>query len=282
MQPGASAQAKIDGAAVLARLGPTPTRNLEIASYRTGASGRPILHTERVLGHRPELSNLPRHLLGSVLRGEVYGTREGKSIPPAELGGLLNAGLAKSLAAQKERGIDLKTMLFNLQQYGKKPVGPEVPYEERRKMLEEILPYLPAGKFHLPEEAKTPSDARKLWEKIVSGEHPLTHEGIVVHPPIGVPEKIKRREEQDVNVVGFFPATTGSKYDRKAVGGFEYSWEPGGPPVGRVGTGLSDELRRDMFEHPEKYIGRIARVIAQEKLPSGALRAPAFLALHEG
>jgi hypothetical protein len=36
-----------------------------------------------------------------------------------------------------------------------------------------------------------------------------------------------------------------------------------------------------MMEDPESWIGRMARVTAQDRFPGGALRAPSFMALHE-
>ncbi len=48
-----------------------------------------------------------------------------------------------------------------------------------------------------------------------------------------------------------------------------------------MGSGFSDEVRREMLSNPDSWIGRMARVRAQEKFPSGALRAPSFLARHE-
>jgi hypothetical protein len=46
--------------------------------------------------------------------------------------------------------------------------------------------------------------------------------------------------------------------------------------MGRVGSGFNDKLREQMFKDPRQFTGLVARVIAQEKLPSGALRMPVF------
>jgi hypothetical protein len=71
------------------------------------------------------------------------------------------------------------------------------------------------------------------------------------------------------------------KYTGTGVGGFRYSHEPEGPIAGEVGTGLTDEVRKDMHENPDSYLGRIARVSYQNKKPSGALFAPSYISLHE-
>jgi len=277
LAPGSTVQAKIDGAAALTKLFKD---HVEVVSYRAAKdSGRPIVHTERVFHGRPDLK-IPSDLVGSILRGELYGVdSKGKAIPPQQLGGLLNSAIGKSIEHQQAGGIKLKKMLFDIQQLGNKPVSSDVSYAQRRAMLERVLSHLPSDVFHLPEEAKTAPEAMKLWKRIVSGQHPLTREGIVIHPAVGTPQKVKLRQEYDVYVRDIFPGM--GKYQGVGAGGFRYSHTPTGPIVGKVGTGLSDELRKEMRADPQAFIGRVAKVLAQEKLPSGALRAPSLHALHE-
>lgn len=277
LQPGASVQAKVDGAHNLAVLG---KEKMELMSPRTSkATGHPITYTEKFFGGRSPLK-IPKELEGSVLSGEIYGTRKGKSIPPQELGGILNATIANALQKKRERGVDLRNLLFDVRQFGKTPVSVGTPYSERMKMLEQILPHLPADQFHLPEQATNPEEALKLWRSVVGGKHPLTREGVVIHPQTGKPSKIKQTAEHDVVIKGFSPGK--GKYTGKGIGAFTYA-DPSAlhKILGEVGTGLSDELRKGMFIDPESYLGRTARVKAQERYPSGALRAPALISLHE-
>ena len=276
LQPGSSVQAKVDGAASLTKL---YKDHVEVISYRTAkGTGHPIVHTERIFGGRPT-SKIPPELIGSVLRGELYGVNsEGRAIPSQQLGGLLNSGVAKSIEQQKAQQIKLRNMVFDVHQLGSQSTA-GMPYTQRLAKLNEILPHLPDGTFHSPEEAHTPEEAQALFEKIRSGQHPLTNEGVVIHPAQGTPSKIKFMDEHDVHIRGIFPGE--GKYKDVAAGGFNYSHEPEGPIVGKVGTGLSDETRRDLWENQADYIGRTARVQAQQKFPSGALRAPSLIALHE-
>lgn len=310
MQAGDSVQAKIDGASSLIKL---LKDGVEVLSYRSSTAGQPIVHTERMFHGRPKFQ-VPPEFVGTVLRGELYGQRErgtpdqAGTIPgtaglpgdggredqareqsgfgtatvtgPQELGGLLNASIARSLETQRERNLRLRAALFDIQQLGKTPVDfKTVPYAERRRMLEKVLPYLPQEYFELTPEARTKEEAKQLWEQIRSGQHPMTREGLVVHPSVGRPYKAKLLEDQDVHIRGVFPGA--GKYKDVGAGGFEYALQPGGPVVGRVGTGLSDDLRRDLWSAPDAYIGRTARVRSQGAFPSGALRAPALIALHE-
>ena len=299
------AQAKIDGASSLIEL---MKDGVEITSYRTHKdTGMPIVHTERVFGGRPKMK-IPPELVGSVLKGELYGQRQlptdsgrysralrsrsdagpaatpgrdhdlgdgsnvfGTSdvLPPQELGGLLNATVANSLQAQRAKGIHLKILLHNIQRFGKQDVSPgEVPYAKRKQLLQEIVKHLPADTFHVGEGAQGTEAAMALWNQIKSGRHPLSREGIVIHPEFGKPYKAKITDEHDVHITGFFPGT-GKRQD--TVGGFTYSLHPGGPTVGRVGTGFSGEALGQFGNSPESFIGRAARIRSQGQ----------FLALHE-
>lgn len=275
LQPGSSVQAKIDGAASLTKL---YEDRAEVLSYRIAKdTGYPIIHTERLKS--TQRLRIPKEYIGSILRGEIFGVKDEKAISPQELGGLLNASVYRSHQQQKDRGIQLKNLLFDIVQLKNKSVDPEkVPYSERYRILQDIIKYLPKDKFVLPENITDVKEAIKLWKQISSGKHPLTSEGIIVHPEKGTPIKIKTYQEYDVYIRGFFPGE--GKY-KNVVGGFYYSLEPNGTVVGKVGTGFDDDTRLDMKQNPDKYIGRKARVKAQEQFPSGALRAPVFIALHE-
>jgi hypothetical protein len=273
LQPEASVQAKIDGAAALVKL---LDDSIEIASYRIAKdTGWPIIHTERILGHVPKLK-IPKELVGTILRGEIYMVDEqGRAIPPQELGGILNASLEKSLDIIAKKKLKPRVAIFDLPLLGGKPVS--LPMSERRKKLQEILDLLNLEALHLMPEVKDPQEALKLWEEIVSGKHPLTNEGIVIHTR-DKPLKVKIRPEADVYIREIFRGD--GKY-KDSAGGFYYSLTPDGPIVGKVGTGLSDELRKDMFENPKEYIGRVARIAHQGQFASGSYRAPSLIALHE-
>jgi hypothetical protein len=333
MQKGDTLEAKIDGASNLIRL---MKDGVEMVSYRASKeTGRPILYTERVLHGLPKL-NIPDELVGTVLKGELYGAQRGTGsgglqagaeaggispgvlrvpadrydgaepgsniqhpggatggndaggirpdsrgvIPPQELGGLLNSSIAKSIADQRARNIKLKNMVYDIQQLGKKHVDWQTTNRlERRKMIEQVLQHLPADTFHISPAATDPQSAQALWQQIQSGEHPMTEEGVVMWPHEGPPLKSKLVDDYDVHITGTYPGE--GKYRDAGIGGFTYALEPGGPTVGRVGTGLSDQLRSEAYLDPEVYAGRVARIRSQEQHPSGAYRAPSFLAFHE-
>lgn len=284
LKPGTSVQAKIDGASSLIKL---LKDKIELVSYRASKiDNRPIVHTERIFGTIPDIET-PKEYQGSILRGELFGTKDDKAIPPQELSGLLNSSIYKSRTDQTNRNIDLKNLIFDVQQIGKKSIDfNQHNYEERLSSIKDILSkiigndsQLVKDKFLLPEEAKSPEESLNLWKRIRKGKHPLTTEGIIIHPSTGKPIKSKFMDEYDVFIRGFYPGS--GKYKDNAVGGFIYSMTPDGPILGEVGTGFDDLLRRDMYINPSEYIGRLAKVRSQQVLPSGALRAPALLSLHE-
>lgn len=350
MGPDGTVEPKVDGASQLTQLA---RGTAELTSYRTSKeTGRPIVNTEKVLGGRPKL-DYPRHLEGSILKGELYaapsdggaggpgargpagrapaagihrpggdgrpdtvgvaghadggdrqpGPRPGlpdgagnpeidvagggtqpahgagglRALGPQDVGTLLNSSVERSLDIQRQGGTRIRNMLYDVQQYGGKPVDPSVPREERRRMMEEILPHLPKDTFHLSEPVPGGEPGLKLWDQIRGGEHPLTREGVVMHPATGVPMKGKLTDDHDVYITGTYP---GEGKRQATFGGFTYGHEPG-KTVGRVGSGFSDLFLSEAAKDPTPYVGRVARVRAQEKLPSGALRAPVFLGMHE-
>ena len=153
-----------------------------------------------------------------------------------------------------------------------------------REQIQKRLP-----QFVIPETAETTSQKLRLLNLIRAKKHPLTAEGIVFHHkergkvrPTGSTVKAKLRPDFDVYVRDVFPGK-GSR-EGEAAGGFEYSWTPRGKVVGRVGTGFSHALVRDMYQNPTKYIGRVAKVRSAGPFPSekglGALRAPSFSEWH--
>jgi ATP-dependent DNA ligase len=275
MQKGDSYQTKIDGALQLINI---LRDGVELTSYREGARG-PIVHTERVLGGRPKM-DIPKELAGTVLQGEVYGEQDGKAIPVQTLGGLLNSTIARSLDTQKKKDINLRTAIFDITQKGKQDVS-GLPYSERRTMIKDILQHLPADKFNFIEEATTPEDAKNLWNRIQQLQHPLTSEGMIIRQDAKPPVKVKLTDEEDVVIREVLPGQ--GRLKGHAAGGFRYSRDPQGEIIGNVGSGFTDDFRRDLWENRDNYIGRTARVKSHGTFPdSGALRAPVLIGLHEG
>ena len=280
MDPNYVMSAKIDGASSFLKL---MKDKVDVLSYRTSKkTGGPIVHTHR-MGLAGQRFDIPKELQNTIMRGEIYGTRAGKdgrAIPAAELGGLLNASLANSLESQKQKNIKMHMALFGAKRVGGKPWEGKT-HEETRKIIQGALKFLPKDMFGEPEYATTEEEKRRMWESITGHKHPLTHEGVVGFPVSGeTPIKAKPVADYDVHIREIFPQIVGA-LKGKTAGGFKYSLTPSGPVVGETGTGMSAEERKQMHEHPEEYVGRIARIQSPEQFPSGAYRAPVYVARHE-
>ena len=254
---------KIDGALQVLRF---RNNKPELFSHRTSKrTGQPIEHTQRVFESVPHVQ-VPKELRDQEFLGELYGERDGKVIPPQELGGILNSGLIKAVETKRDRGIRLRLALHGI-------AGSELPHAQKRELMARVAELLPEHTEVIP-EVSSRDEILKLLEDVKAGRHPKTHEGIVVVGADGRPRKVKLRDEADVYIAQTFP---GEGRLRGGPGGFMYSDRPGGQLLGRVGTGFDDETRARL----EEYVGRTARIGHQGRYHGGAYRAPSFLALHE-
>ena len=263
MRQGAVATPKLDGAAALALIRP---RGIDVYSVRRDKEGRPIRYTDHIGGLRG--LNNPPDLVGKIIRGEVIADKDGQVLPPQEIGGLLNSNLDRILEKRKQ-GIRLRMAALGH-------------LDKDREVFDQASVDSMVSRLNNPSLISiptytTPEEAGREMDLMRSGDHPLTAEGLVVHPPGGRPLKAKLFEESDVTIDDVFP---GKNEDR--AGGFTYRLPGGESVVGRVGSGMDFPLLRDMLKDPEKYRGRIARIRSMGQYPSGAHRSPSFIALHEG
>lgn len=273
-----SVQPKIDGALGVVVI---KDNRLEVFSHRISKrSGLPIVHTERIFGSIPKVAD--PNLDDTILLAEIYAVKKdpnGKErvLTPVEISALLNTKFYKALDKVKDAGIEWRFYVFDVVRQGKHDAHYAEwynrPYDERVNFLRKILNNLP-NNFHGPLEAKDVQSAEQLLATIKKHQHPLTEEGIVIFPERGVPYKHKMFQEGNFYIVGFKPGQ--GKYKGSAVGGILFSDRPDGPPLGVVGTGLDEDLRKEIFEDPDSFLGRKIRVKYTEKLPSGKLRNPVF------
>jgi hypothetical protein len=271
------ASAKIDDAHNLF-IFPGSGEQVRVVSHRLPKKGETgiIEHTHKV----PSLVfvKTPKDLGGTVFRGGLYAMHPntGNATESKDLTGLLNSNVWKSREKQKEFG-ELIPVLYDVVKFKGKDMS-SAPYSEKLEILRKFTKDMP---FRLPVITSIESeDKKRLITDMETGKIPETKEGVVfwnMHKNVP-PVKAKFSSDHDVYIREFFPGE--GKYKNNAVGGFIFSHTPTGPVVGRVGTGLSDTLRKAMHENPDRYKGLVARVSAQDKFPSGALRAPAFKGWH--
>lgn len=267
-------QAKIDGAHVLYDFRDTGSQQ-KVFSYRPAERATGIIeHTHRL----PDFHTMrtPKELRDTTLRGELVAMDEkGKALPPERVGGILNSGVWKSRQKQRQEG-KLVPFVFDVVKWKGKDVS-NAPYEEKRKYLE--LATAAAPWLKMPRTATTPEDKKKLYDDILHKREPSTEEGLISWKKDSpAPTKAKFRNEVDVYLRRPFMEKS-TKPGRQAgmAGGFEYSLTKDGPIVGRVGTGMSHALKKDLAENFPKYEGLAARTLMQRGYVG---RAPAFISFH--
>lgn len=269
---------KYDGAHTLLDLDKTD-RIPRLFSYRI-----PKRHTSGVIEHTHKVPSLlttrvPKELRGTVLRTETIAVDgKGRAIPAKDIAGMLNATVPNSRAKQEAMGAHLVPIILDVEKYKGKSVQDKT-FRERYELAKQVSTHL-----HLPvtDVAFDNTAKRKLLASIRAGNHPMTGEGVVLRPldTSGLARKAKLRPDHDVHVRRIFEATNKDGQGTGRAGGFEYSWTPRGPIAGRVGSGLGHTMAQDMLRKPENYVGRVAKVEAEQKYPSGALGKPSFRGWH--
>lgn len=244
-----------------------PRKRPDIFSYRSSKRGpERIDHT-----FRTELfkQTSPKELGKTIVRAEVY-VPGGKGNDAARI---LNSSIPKAREIQrKERPLDLR--IFDIVKFKGKNVE-DKPYKEKIDMLKEVSKKMPDLK--LPQLAFDPQEKRQMLYRIMGGEHPETEEGLVIYKLNDPkPIKVKKTDDYDAKIVGTFDANPGTKYEGKAIGGFLAKPEGSNKTI-RIGTGLSDRLRKDAYKNPDKYIGEWARIKSQHVHSTGMHQAPVLV-----
>ena len=267
---------------------------LTVVSRRYSVEGYPI-HREGNVPHMSAGLWLPERAVGMVLRGELWHP-DGANV----LSGMLNASPENAVLAQKERGL-IRLMVFDWIGWATED-GVLIPapasYMERRTIYEDIVGLLNEsyyGKYQIPEAAtkrmftvpkmihfksSDPDKAADFFRDMIDDDLPLG-EGIIIKDPNGLPRedkwyKVKRFDTYDLKIVDILPGTGRLSNSAGKVAAADAT----GKVVAMVGSGFTDEIRDDMWLHPEKYKGRVIEVRARD-LGKEALRAPRFIRFRD-
>lgn len=262
-----------------------PGENPRVYSYREGKNNRGLIeHTWKFNDLKDE--KVPEDMPRVKLRGETWAeSDEGHALPVNKVSAILNSGVWNSREKQNEEG-ELRLTAFDVHEHDGRKVE-DSDYDKKKNILEMVGNRL--LNVETPEMQKDERKKLDLFKRIKKDLEPHTNEGAVLWDRKGEerPKKIKIKPEFDVIIEDIYDAEEDTKYEGTHAGGFEFSWGDGNV-AGKVGTGFSDKLRKDMKENPEKYKGLVAKVKAQEVYPSknendnkpGALRAPSFKSWH--
>ena len=248
-----------------------PGKDLEVYSYRDAKMG--------LIEHTPKISRLfgvksPEDMAKVVLRGEVWAP----GLDVSDIGGLLNSHAPKARAKQQKSGQHLEYVGFDVDEIGGRKMQ-DVPYAEKLLILEQLASRIP---ITVTDVATSPSQKKKLVESIWSGDDARTKEGVVAWPlDGGMPTRIPVKKTYDVVVHDIYPIRPEAKTKKNMAGGVVYSWEEDPEvPVARLGTGFTDEQRKELWLHPERFIGQVAMVESKPLYPSGILRTASFKGWH--
>ena len=254
---------KYDGAANVVVL--KNNKHPEIFSYRAGKSGL-IDHTFKL--NYDKLKAKTGSPQPTVVWAETMGYKGKKPLHVSNLSGLLNAGLTNTRYSDTK----FKNIAYNISKYKGKDVSTK-PYSEKLEILKKIVK---DNRFlELPELAKEPSTKKKLIKDILKQKHPQTSEGVILYDlEKSLPLKSKFDKEFIVYIKGLQP---GKGKFKSALGGLNFSHTLNGPIVGTIGGGFTEEQRTFFYNNPEAILNKAVLVKAQERLKSGALRAPIFI-----
>ncbi len=274
--------AKIDGAHTIVDFY-KPDRMARTYSYRpTQRESGVIEHTFKF----PNFQNLktPPSLKGTMIRAETWASDSaGRAIPASEIGGLLNSNVIKSRQAQQEGNITLRRTGIDVIRYNGKDMS-TAPYERKLEILREVNKAT-KGAIELPISARTPEEKAELLNAVKAGRLPETKEGVVLHD-LSSSTMMKAKVRPDTDVYVREIVTKPLTEAKGQAAGFKYSLEPTGPIIGHVGTGFSTQLRKEMLESPDRFVGRVAKVQSggQHVSRSGRIGAlvgsPAFKEWH--
>jgi hypothetical protein len=233
---------------------------------------KPIIHNTNIIGFHVEVVDYQ----GCVFHVEVMHPKG-----HAFTGGILNSHPIRAMEIQEKEG-NCRVILLDVKEYQGKNVE-DMPYEERWKMMDDFARHHP--EVEIPDRLKDDHSHREFHNKIISegGEGTCAHHkeakyGDNVYKIKGGMDENFRK---DYIIIGF---TEGKgKYENNGIGAIVYSDRADGRPLGKVGGGLSDEQRRDIFQNKDRYIGSTVTIESNHKIKDGkAVRAPSVYQIDQG
>lgn len=264
LDKGALAAPKLDGAGAIALVRKS---GIDVYGVNKNKYGNPIRYTQHIGG----LTNLdiPKELVGTMLRGQVVGQQNGRVLEPNQLSGLLNNTLEHNIQNRDRRNISLGLVALALNQKGIDKYDPA--------KVKAIVDKLKVDKIVTIPSIATKQQFTKQLAQMQNKQHPLTRQGFVIYPKQGRPLKAKLSSDADVIIRDIFQAKT--KQGQRA-GGFYYSLPNSQKVIGRVGSGIQHKVLKHMLANPQLYKNKIARIKVQDQYPSGAYRAPRFISIR--
>lgn len=276
--PNTVAETKLDGHRFKLHIGPSGNR---FDSRRPSVDGGLFVEKSDNVPHLRDFA-MPE-LAGTVLDGELTAGKDSNSVAHA-LG---------SHATPDEKAA-IRYVVFDILMFKGQDVRDRTD-KVRRELIELCFEKTQLGKspnIELMPRAKTmtPEQKKQVLLDVLAADG----EGIMIKDltkPYGKGwSKVKRSARYDVIIVGYDPPEqfstkkgdaepTETKYFKMGwIGAVNFGQYRDGKIVhyGRA-SGMTDEVRKDISENQDKYIGRPFEIAADVRFPSGKFRHPRFI-----
>ncbi len=267
--PAFVAQEKLDGMRAIVHV---TLSGLRIFSRSAGVADptRPLEKTISL----PHLARLtfPK-LADSILDGEIL------------LPGEDSATLAGTVHRKETNGSNhqVKLFVFDVLRYRGTDVVHKT-YQARLFWLDEVEARITSEYVAVLPIATERIAKRKLYQDVLAkgGEGIILKRLDAFYIPSARPSdnwyKAKRSATFDCVVIGF---TKGEGKYNKWIGAVRFGQYVDGKLVelGQA-SGMTDTIRRDMSDNPDRYIGKVVSIKGMERLTSGAIRHPQFVRMR--
>ncbi|MGI4814089.1 MAG: RNA ligase family protein [Janthinobacterium lividum] len=195
--------------------------------------------------------------------------------------GILNSSADNAVKVQNKIGM-VVPYVWDIVRYRGKDLS-NVPYEERRKILEEVVAEMNIFNKNWQVIEKKPDGVSPLdfYHAVVNDNRGLPYsEGVIIKPKSSVTEdawfKVKMHDLVDMEIIDFIEGD--GKYQGKLGSLLAKDLESGN--TASVGTGLSDFERDWIWEHKELLQGAVIKTKVFEETKE-SFRAPRFVEFHE-
>jgi len=264
---------KVDGGNYISVL---KDKNVSFISRRLSVDGKPV-HQEDKVPHLKYME-VPKQYEGIVVRGELWhpGPKNKFFGDSSFLAGLLNSNPIKAIKGQLKYG-KIRFAPFDILKIPGKKVD-KWTYEQKLLFLKRMERDINNRYWKLPPEyvksRKFPTVLSWIqWVKAKGGE------GVVVKNLKKIVDedkwvKIKKKNELVLKIVDFVEGK--NRLAGNGIGTFVVA-DATGDIIGEVGSGLTDEIRRDAYQNFRKYKGKKIEVKVMEITKNRRLRAPVFM-----
>jgi len=249
---------KYDGAHFIAKL---TDKGISLTSQNKSISGENIAREDNY--PHIKYTKVPKEFVGAVIRGELHHPKGFNTLSAMTL-----ASPDKSWKMQEALG-KAEFIPFELQEFQGKKFSDYSP-EERAKLVDSIADALPNTYIKPPERKRPGESVRDFFNRVVAAGG----EGIVLQDRVtGEFYKKKNRLDFDLRIKDI---TEGTGRLSGSAGALVLE-DRSGTEVGNVGTGFSDEMRKDLFKNKSSYIGKLVKIKSDAPLKAKSIRGPSFV-----